>query len=174
LLKIIILVLLLIFQIFIPRQIGNKVDDRLKQFLNKIKMIESSGGKDLDHKEMTSGIHEGQSAYGSYGLMPNTIQEILNRKRLNEKKLPQDLKNIYQQDPEFVKTVLSARPDLEEQLASELAKRLLNKTQGDEEKAAYGWNMGHNIPVEKITPEKLDNHEYIKRFRSLREKVGAR
>lgn len=150
------------------------MDDKLKQFLENIKMIESSGGMDTSHKEMESGIHKGQSAFGSYGLMPNTIQEIINRKKLSEGKLDEDYKKLYKEDPDFIKAVLHARPDLEERLATDLANRVLQRAGGDEEKAAYKWNMGHNLPVERITPEKLDQSEYIKKFRSLRQKLGAR
>lgn len=150
------------------------MDDQTAKFLEKIKMIESSGGIDTNHPEMTHGIHKGQSAYGSYGLMPNTQQEILNRIRLKSGGLDPDLQKIYKEDPDYVKAVLSARPDLEERLAQELAEKVISDSKGDEEIAAYKWNMGHNLPSDRITPEKLDNSEYVKRFRSLRQKLGAR
>ncbi len=150
------------------------MDPKVAAFLNKIKMIESSGGININHPEMTSGIHNGQSAYGSYGLMPNTIQELVNRSKIETGKLDPDYQHLRNEDPEFVKTVLGARPDLEDRLASQLAERLLQRSGGDEEKAAYGWNQGHNLPINQITPDKLDSSDYIKRFRSLREKLGAK
>lgn len=148
------------------------MDDKVAKFLEMIRMIESSGGKDINHPEISSGIHEGQSAYGSYGLMPNTIQELVNRKKL-EQPLDQEYKKIDKEDPHYVKAVLHGNPELEQTLAKQMAERLLQRTGGDEEKAAYGWNMGHNTPVDQITPEKLDNTEYIKRFRALRQ-YGSR
>jgi hypothetical protein len=130
-------------------------------------MIESSGGQDTNHDEISSGIHEGDSAYGQYGLMPNTIQELVNRKRL-EGPLNSEYKKIYKEDPDYTKAVLHGNPELEKALATQMAERLLQRTGGDEEKAAYGWNMGHNTPVDQITPEKLDKTQYIKKFRELK------
>lgn len=144
---------------------------KLARFLQKIKMIESSGGVDLNHPEMQSGIHKGQSAYGSYGLMPNTIQEIVNRSRISGKMNP-SYKEIYNKDPETVKTVLEQNPEIEEQLAKDLALRLLQKMP-DEDRAAYGWNMGHNLPPERISEEDLNTHPYVNKFKAL-QKIGAK
>lgn len=147
--------------------------DKVQDLLNRIKMIESSGGINTNHPEVNSGVQQGQSAYGSYGLMPNTIQELINRAR-QQGPLDEDYQHLRNQDPDFVKTVLKARPDLEDRLAQQLGQRLLDRTGGDEDKAAYGWNMGHNIPVDQITPEKLDNSDYVQKFRSLRDKLGPK
>lgn len=149
------------------------MDDQIAKFLEKIKMIESSGGIDLNHKPMTEGIHQGHSAYGSYGLMPNTIQELVNRKKQQEP-LDSEYKKIDKEDPNYIKAVLHGNPELEQALAKQLAERLLQRTAGDEEKAAYGWNMGHNTPVENITPEKLNSNDYIQKFRALRKSYGSR
>ena len=149
------------------------MDNQIAKFLEKIKLIESSGGSNTNHDEIQHGIHKGHSAYGSYGLMPNTIQELINRQK-QAGPLQQDFKNIDQEDPNFVKAVLSARPDMERQLAEQLAEKLLNKTQGNEEMAAYGWNQGHNLPVERMTPEKIDEAQYIKKFREIGKKYGPK
>ncbi len=145
---------------------------KISKFLEKIKMLESSGGLNTNHETMETGIHKGQSAYGSYGLMPNTIQELVNRKRL-ETGLDPDYESLDKHSPDEVKAILQQKPDIEERLAQQLAERLFNKNIEDE-KAAYGWKMGHNIPVEKITPEKLNSNEYVNRFRSLRQKLGVK
>ena len=164
-----IVLLIVLFPIFLG---DLKVDDqKLAEFLQKIKMLESSNGKDLNHKQVESGIQAGDSAYGSYGLMPNTIQELVNRSRINHH-MDKDYQNIYNQDPESVKTILSARPDLEERLAKELAQKVMNNSNGDEENAAYRWKMGHNRPPGSVSPEDLNNNDYIKKFRALKEKLG--
>lgn len=144
---------------------------KLAKFLAKIKMIESSNGMDTNHKTMESGIHKGQSAYGSYGLMPNTIQEIVNRSRISGHMNP-SYKEIYHKDPEAVKAALEQNPEIEEQLANDLALRLLQRMP-DDERAAYGWNMGHNLPPERISDEDLNTHPYVQKFRAL-QKIGAK
>lgn len=149
------------------------MDNKLTKFLEKIKMIESSGGIDTDHREMKEGIHKGHSAYGSYGLMPNTIQEIVNRARIEKGLMSPEYQEIHQKDPDTVKALLSEKPELEEKLARDLAIRLL-KRMPDEERAAYGWNMGHNLSPDRITKEKLNAHPYIQKFRNLRHKLGMK
>ncbi len=134
------------------------MDDRLQQFLEAIKQIESSGGKDIDHPVMESGIHSGASAYGQYGLMPNTVREMAKR---------QGLKNLVGLDDPSLKAVLSEDPNVEQKIAEALAQRVLNRA-GDEEKAAYMWYMGHNLNPENITPEMLEKHQYIQKFKKLK------
>lgn len=147
-------------------------NNKIAKFLEKIKMLESSGGINTNHETMESGIHKGQSAYGSYGLMPNTIQELVNRKRL-ETGLDPDYESLNNNNPDAIKAILKQKPDIEERLAQQLAERLLNKNLEDE-KAAYGWKMGHNIPADKITPEKLNSNEYVNRFRSLKNRITSK
>ena len=53
---------------------------QVKSFLKNISQIESRGGEDMNHPEIKSGIHKGTKAIGRYGLMPNTVGEVLNRK----------------------------------------------------------------------------------------------
>ncbi len=62
---------------------------------------------------------------------------------------------------------LEQQPDTQDYLASLLAKRLLEKTGGDQDRAAYMWTMGHNTPTEAVTPEKLDQSDYVRKFRTL-------
>lgn len=140
------------------------MDNNLKKFLEIIKAAESSSGKDTNHDVMESGIHEGQSAYGSYGLMPNTIQELVNRKRL-EQPLDDEYKKIYKEDPDYVKAVLYANPQLEERLASQLAEKLKNSSQTEEE-MAYKWNMGHNL--KNIPEEKIQTSPYVKKYQKIK------
>lgn len=149
----------------------NNVDDRLLKFLNKIKMLESSGGTNLNHELIESGPQKGQRAIGSYALLPNTIKELVNRARLGGK-MDDNLKRIQNQPDEKVREILTETPYIEEQLANILAERVLDKSKGDEERAAYGWNMGHNKNTQALTPEELDKSQYVQRFRKLRNVVG--
>lgn len=129
-------------------------------FLKKISLIESSGGKDTDHKVMESGIHKGQSAIGKYGLMPNTINEIIKRYK-------PELKELLNYTPQQLKEYIETNPEIEDSLALSLQKHVEDNTKGDPEKMAYAWNMGHNLKSESITDEKLNKSPYVNKFRKL-------
>ena len=63
----------------------NMSDERKRQidnFLEAIAGVESSGGVNFNHPTIKTGIHKGQRAAGTYGLMPNTVKEVVNRMRL--------------------------------------------------------------------------------------------
>jgi hypothetical protein len=113
---------------------------------------------------MEGGLHAGQAAIGQYGLMPQTIQELA--KRSGDQRLagmaPQEI-------PEKIK----AEPELEDTLARQLAKRVLEKQQ-DLEKAAYSWNMGHNLTPEEIDKRGYQRHPYVEKFRRLRDMMRVR
>lgn len=138
-----------------------------KEFLDKIRMIESSGGIDTDHETMQSGIHKGSSAYGQYGLMPNTIREFAKRVRMAKENNP-DAISLEKSEDELIKQKLQENPELEQYFAQKVAEHVLKRQAGDEERAAYSWNQGHNLPSERITPEKLETSEYVKKFRNLK------
>lgn len=143
-------------------------DKNLKQrLLENISQIESSGGKDLKHKEIQHGIHEGTRAMGKYGLLPNTVKELINRRRLTGQLTP-DMQELNEMSPEEMKSKIEANPDLEDQLAQQLASHVVERQLGDEEKAAYSWNSGHNLNPQDITPEKLNKSEYVQKYRKLK------
>jgi len=145
--------------------------EKLYRFLQIIKQIESSGGVDTDHALIPKGIHEGHRAIGSYGLMPNTIQEI-GRRMDKEGTLTQEMDKFTHMQPEEMKQALESRPDVEQQFAEALGKKILGQ-HGDEEKAAYGWFQGHNISPERMKEEPYQDHFYTERYRNLKNKLSG-
>jgi hypothetical protein len=141
-----------------------------KQFLDLIRQIESSGGKDLDHTTIKSGIHKGDAAIGGYGIMPNTAQEFIKRRELKGQIGP-DEALVQQMNPTQLKEFLSNQRRIEENLAEDIADRVLTRSNGDEEKAAYMWNQGHNKLASEINKDMLDSSGYIKKFRGVRDLV---
>lgn len=140
---------------------------RLENFLKTISQIESSGGKDFSHDEIQSGIHKGHRAAGRYGLMPNTVHEVLNRMRF-QGDLPEDLNRMYQMEPQELKKYIEHNPEIENKLASQLGKKVLERQGGDEEKAAYSWFQGHNLTPQEIEERGYDEHDYVKKYRKYR------
>lgn len=138
-----------------------------EDFLKIISMIESSGGKNFDHPEIESGIHEGHRAAGRYGLMPNTMQEIANR-MAQEGKLSSEIQNITNLPPDQMKAAIEQNPMYEQQMAEYLAGKVLERQHGDEEKAAYSWFQGHNLTPKEIEERGYKDHDYVKKFNEYR------
>lgn len=148
----------------------NKMSDdrkqKIEQFLRNIAMIESSGGKNFDHAEIDQGMHKGHRAIGSYGLMPNTVKEVINRMRL-EGNLNPDLEALQQMEAAQMKEAVEANPAHEKEMAEYLANRVLNRQGGDELKAAYSWERGHNLTPDKIEQRNYKDADYVKKFIEL-------
>lgn len=146
---------------------------KVNDFLNTVSMIESSGGKNFNHEELQSGIHKGHRAAGTYGLMPNTIDETINRMQRDNYDMEFAKPIIENKDPKFVKDYVEQNPDVEKKLARYLASNLLDKTNFDKEKAAYMWNTGHNQKVANIT-DKYTDHPYTEKFRKIKKQLNIK
>jgi len=121
----------------------------LKKFLEKISQLESSGGRDLDHKKMRHGMHKGTAAVGDHGLMPLTAQD-------------NDAGTLDGLSAEEVQAKLAAEPEVAERISETLASKLLRKN--DEETASYKWLHGQ---YSKPSPEQLKQSDRVKKFRVL-------
>lgn len=127
---------------------------QVAKFLEKMSMIESSGGKNLNHNRMPAGIHKDTAAIGEYGLMPQTAMEISNRAG--------GIPELEGMDKHQVEEYLKLNPEVAERLAQTMASRLLQKN--DSESANYMWEMGHN---RKPSKEKVEAHPRTRKFRVL-------
>ena len=132
-----------------------------------IRQLESSGGKNVKHRTMASGLHAGQAAMGEYGLMPQTVQEFVTRRKRRGQFGP-DEALMAQMNPEQLTEFLAGQDRVEQGLASDFADLVLKRAKGDEEKAAYMWNTGHNRPISQIDQDRLDKSQYVQRFRKLK------
>lgn len=136
--------------------------DQYKKFLEAIKAIESSGGQNTNHKEIKSGIHKGHRAIGSYGFMPNTVDELISSEEIE---LPLELqKDLKKMSPERKKRFIEQNQSVEDELANVMARKLSKQYAGDKSKMAYAWNQGHNIPSDDPRFEKAQDHDYVKKF----------
>lgn len=148
------------------RNYENSRDKKIDDFLHNVSGVESSFGKNTKHKTMKSGIHANTSAYGNYGLMPKTINELANRM---DKDSP--LKSYNKMNPDQIKESLDKNPDHQHQFAKFMANHLYDKHGGDENKMAYSWNMGHNIDSESIGTGRhanYMNHDYVQKYNKFK------
>lgn len=118
----------------------------VERFLHYIKQLESSGGKNLDHPVIESGIHAGDAAQGQYAMMPNTMEELESRypSAFTEKSTPDDYAKV-------------------------LAKRVLKRANNDETVAAGLWNQGHNTALDKF--DEIKDTEYAQKYEKLRKQI---
>lgn len=145
------------------------------QFLSKIKHLESSGGTNIDHKTMESGLHEGTAAIGRWGQMPKSVKQIATSLANPESLLTKAMGTGFDDpevrelaglpDEEITERLLS-NPKLEKRVARYMATRL-DQMEGDELDKAFRWNMGSNIPKANIDPEKRLENSYIRKFLKL-------
>lgn len=153
----------------IQQQLDMMNPDRVNRdnFLEKIAQIESSGGKNTNHKTLQSGIHAGEAAVGQYGLMPNTLDELLNRQHL-EGRGPAS-------NPEMQATDLSSLvandPKMEHQFADQLARKVLNQYP-NQDMAAYAWNHGHNLTPKEVENRDYENDPYVQKFQAIKKSLG--
>lgn len=119
---------------------------QLETFLHYISQLESSGGKNVNHPVVETGPQAGEQAVGSYGMMPNTKQEFMNRypAQLDENSSDNDV-------------------------ARKVGEYVLNKAKGNETTAAGLWNMGHNLPEDRM--DEAHDSDYAQKYEALRKQV---
>lgn len=127
-------------------------------FLKPIRQIESNNGKNTNHRMLESGMHKGQRAIGDYGLMPLTVNEVVNRSGDKE------LEPLLGMGPEEKKEYLESNPGMQHKVAKNLAELVLKNNNGDFKKAAYAWNQGHNLGPDTIEDRDYKSHDYVKKF----------
>lgn len=138
-------------------------DSDLSNFLNLIQQLESSGGQNTAHRTIASGIHEGDSAYGSRALMPNTVSELANRRRLDNTNDPVDDQLIKGGD-DNVKSLLTQYPDKSTDYEKQLAQMVLQKNQGDPYLASTAWLYGHNQSPTDLQTKLSNDPQYKNRI----------
>ncbi len=131
--------------------------DKVNEFLDKTAMTESSGGTNFNHEPITSGSNAGQTAIGTYGLLPETVKEVVNRSKDNK------LSYLNDMDYDTLKAHLESNPDIEKQVARYLAQRVLKNQGGDLNKAYYAWRHGHNLSPETVEDKYQDDPD-VQRF----------
>lgn len=142
-------------------------EQKIKEMLENIKMLESSGGKNVNHKTLRRGLHAGDSAVGSYALMPKTTDEIINR-AYQQGDADIDIQRLKELDKKARRQYILNNPSVEEKLAKRLAEHVLEKNEDNDEAAAHAWLYGHN---KKYEPEELENSERVAKYRELKQKM---
>jgi|ERR1051325_9830857 hypothetical protein len=113
-------------------------------FLYAVAMQESSGGANVAHAKIKTGMHKGHNAGGPWGIMPNTAAYIIKKNPKLAAKYPdlaakaQDVETNHK----FITDVLNARPEVSYDLADSLYRGLKRHHKGDLNKISHSWYYG--------------------------------
>jgi len=143
------------------------LDDQItkKHTLSSISDVESSGGKNVNHQPLPkNGLHQGESAFGSYGLTPLLIRETI-------KKHP-DLMSKYShlsnyKGQLFHEGMSAANKDggLEREIASRHYDRLAKQFGHSPAKIGYAWLNGVTGTHRAIKKGKdINSHWHVKKI----------
>lgn len=128
-----------------------------------LRELESSGGINKDHKKITYGIHEGHTAVGEFGLMPNTAREVVKLKK-NKDSLDKILLGLPEDDlDEF----FAANPKKYTEIVDLLINVVGERAQWDIPTAATMWRWGHNLQKERAQEILIKNPKYLNRIKAI-------
>lgn len=133
------------------------------RMLRTIASVESSDGKNVNHKPVAGGMHHGERAFGKYALMPNTIRETI--------KINSDLKNKYKKalflQGDDMNHFMQDNPGLEDVIAHKHLERLEHHFGQDPDKIGYGWNQGIRGTYKAIKDKKnISEHPYTQKIKT--------
>ena len=127
------------------------------KMLNAISQVESSGGKNVNHKPTSQG-----SAYGKFALMPNTIHETI--------KMNPDLKRQHSKaiglNGNDLSHYMQDNPNLEQVLADRHIKRLEHHFGQNPTAIAFAYNQGISGTNRAIKEKQnIESHPYVQKFK---------
>lgn len=131
--------------------------DNLHEDLFPIAQLESSGGKNMNHKANPAG--EYHTAYGALGFKPSTAHDEYKKSPMMQKKYPglsdpAAFLQTFKQDPKFYNLLSSAH-----------FARL--KARHGPNGAVYGWRFGSGAAL-KASEDLIDNNPYVIQYNSLK------
>lgn len=127
--------------------------------LYAISQNETSGGQNLNHSPVTSGVNKGHTAGGAWGMMPITAKEIVGRNRELGSQYPQ----IESADPETLTKAMNEDPYMAYALAKSEYDRRLKLMDSDKSKAVYSWLNGIT-GTKNAMPEDIESSDYVQKF----------
>mgnify|MGYP003148583337 FL=1 len=120
------------------------------QIISSISQVESSGGKNLNHKKVRTGMYKGQTAMGEWAIMPGNIDPTINSSGSRNRKDSwinfSEFKELY---PEITPDaagieLLKQNPAAQRLIVNNQVSKNLTKT-GDHRQVASIWFTGKRI-----------------------------
>tara|TARA_R110000851_G_scaffold223138_1_gene376062 strand:- start:5668 stop:6456 length:789 start_codon:yes stop_codon:yes gene_type:complete len=120
------------------------------QIISSISQVESSGGKNLNHKKVKTGMYKDQTAIGEWAIMPGNIDPTMNNDgSRNRKDSWTNFSKFQQLYPEITPDakgikLLKKNPAAQKLIVTNQVSKNLNKT-GDHREVASIWFTGKKI-----------------------------
>lgn len=137
----------------------------IRRFQKALAMIESSNNHKALHDEQQSGIHAGDRAIGAYGLMPNTLNEDINK----NKSLAQYKSRLPATENQEIYNKLQNDPKLQDDIAEQKIANMSDDFQTPEE-VRYAWRYGPNAGKRK-TLEDIKSDKDVMKFMDVYNKI---
>lgn len=132
--------------------------------LRSIAMIESSGGKNTQHRQVTVGLNKGMKAIGDHGLMPLTVTEVIKQNPQLSHKYPA-LNNLDpMKDHDKIHNFLNNNKAAYNDIINNHWKRLNNRFHGNLPRMVYAWRNGISASLH-ATDEEINNHPYVQKYK---------
>ena len=134
-----------------------------------IAQTESSGGQNLNHKTMKSGMHKGQTAGGAWGMMPKTAGYVLKLSKKLQSKYPElaELSSDVNANHKQITESLNKNPQVAYDLANTLLNHIKSVHGNDMNKILHSWHYGIE-GTKKATSDKKDlkSDQYVQKISS--------
>jgi hypothetical protein len=131
--------------------------------LNHISCIESNCGKNKKHRIVNHGLNAGDRAAGSYGLMPITTKEIINK----NPKLSIKYGHIAKLPHDKINKIINLNDNIDKEIASAHWDRLGKAFPKDEIRRVYAWKNGIT-GAKRASALKINSDPYVKKFKRLK------
>lgn len=119
-----------------------------KPLLDLMSWMESSKRQNMQHPTVVKGPLKGQTAFGEYGLMPGTVQELIKAKPETER--DEADKAMLEAPTNAINEYLREYPEKEREYASRFADKIKTKLGVENpEDVATSWLYGHNLSLPK-------------------------
>lgn len=146
--------------------------------LGAIGQIESSGGRNVDHQRMESGIHKGMKAGGMFGMMPHSAAFILKKDPELANKYPELASAADDVDTHHAKftKAFNEDPEVAADFAVAAFKRRQGKTKNDH-MLAYSWLNGVKgswNAYKQGGNQALQEHPYVQKVMAEYDKLKSK
>lgn len=121
--------------------------------------VESSGGKNKDHPEVTHGLNKGHRAGGKTGLMPITVLETIKK----NPDLAEKYHHITKLTPNQITEHVNNHEDFEAEIANRHWKRLGKVFGNDKIRKVFAWNQGIT-GAKRASESDMLNHPYVQKY----------
>lgn len=145
----------------ISEQASEQTQYNRSKMLQAISDVESSGGKFIHHRQL-GGIHQGESAYGKYGLTPNVIRETV---KMHDE-LNSEHGKVVALKGQDLHNYMDENPDLEHKVAEKHVSRLEHHFGQSPSHIGYAWLNGiTGTHKAKKQNKDIENHWHVQKIK---------